>query len=61
MKRGKFTSKEMDLIFLAIQAVLIIASIASGGSGRVGMICYWSLVAFYHLLDFIYERFGGKE
>ena len=41
MKHRKLTSKEIDLIFLTIQAGLIIASIASGGSGRIGMICYW--------------------
>ena len=60
MKR-KLTSKEVNLLVLAIEAVLIIVTLATGGKAVVGMCCYWGLVAFYHLTDFLFERYGHGD
>ena len=59
--KKKLTSKEVNHIVLAVEAVLIIASLLSSGKAVIGMSCYWGLVAFYHLTDFLYGRFSDGE
>ena len=58
---GKLSSEQVNRLVLCIEAVLIIITIATGGKALVGMICYWSLVAFYHLTDFIFEKWGKND
>ncbi len=57
--------KTLQSLILAIEAALIIVSLATGASTTVGMICYWSLAELNHLTDFIIrwieEREGRKE
>ena len=55
-------TKQTDRLVLMIEAVLIVISLAVGGKAIIGMICYWVLVAVYHLSDFLMGRRwdGGK-
>lgn len=50
------SSKQMNRLILCIEAALIIGALAIGGQAVVGMICYWSIVAVYHLTDFLIGR-----
>ena len=54
-------AEQTNRLVLCIEAVLIILTLATGGKAITGMICYWSLVAFYHLTDFIYTEWGKKD
>lgn len=51
----------MESLILMIEAVLIIITLATGGSAIIGMICYWAIVAINHLTDFIIRRIEEKE
>ncbi|MBQ9325248.1 MAG: hypothetical protein IJ246_05705 [Clostridia bacterium] len=57
--------KTLQSLILAIEAALIIVSLATGSRTTVGMICYWSIAALNHLTDFIIcwieEREARKE
>mgnify|MGYP006988962968 CR=1 FL=1 len=54
--------KTLQSLILAIEAALIIISLAIGARTTVGMICYWSIVAANHLTDFLIGRHeDGKE
>ena len=48
--------KQFDRIMLMVEAILIIIDLAVYGKALVGMICYWSIVALYHLTDIILWR-----
>ena len=48
--------KRFDKLMLLIESVLIIIDLALYGKAKVGMLCYWSIVALYHLTDIILGR-----
>ncbi|MBQ1492171.1 MAG: hypothetical protein IIZ39_09425 [Blautia sp.] len=48
--------KRFDRICLMLEAILIVIDLAIFGKARVGMICYWSIVALYHLTDIVQGR-----
>ena len=50
------SSKQMNRLFLMIEAVLIVISLATGGKAVIGMICYWSIVAVNNLTDYLIGR-----
>lgn len=39
-----------------LEAILIVIDLALYGKALVGMLCYWSIVALYHLTDIILGR-----
>ena len=45
--------KRPESMVLAIEALLVILSLAIERNALVGMICYWTIVAVYHLTDFL--------
>ena len=67
--------KRSDKIPLMLEAIMIVADLAIFGNARVGMICYWIIVAIYHMTDLIVSNeepdkntskfelseYGGKE
>ena len=57
----KWSNKSVQSLILAIEAGLIILSLATTGKALVGMICYWSLVAFNHLTDFLVNRLEDRD
>ncbi len=59
--KKKLTSKEVNPLVLALEAVLIIASLVKDGKAVIGMCCYWGLAAFYHLTDFLFERYSDGD
>ena len=47
---------------LMIEAVLIFIDLVFGGDIKIGMGCYWFLVAVYHLTDYLVGYLSdGKE
>jgi len=48
--------KQFDKICLMVEAILIVIDLAVFGRAKVGMICYWSIIALYHLTDFLIGR-----
>ena len=50
-----------DRLILMLEAILIIVDLAISGNARVGMICYWAIVALYHLTDIIQDKEGPDE
>jgi hypothetical protein len=53
--------KTLLSLILAIEAALIIVSLATGAGTTVGMICYWSIAALNHLTDFIIRWIEERE
>ena len=53
--------KTLQSLILAIEAALIIISLAIGARTTVGMICYWSIAALNHLTDFIIRLIEERE
>ena len=53
--------KTLQSLILAIEAALIIVSLATGAKTTMGMICYWSIAALNHLTDFIIRRIEEWE
>lgn len=51
MKRLKATT--VRSFFLMIEATFIFAGLCLGETTKVGMGCYWFLIATYHLTDFL--------
>lgn len=51
--------KQIDSLLLMLEAILIIADLAIFGSAKVGMTCYWAIVAIYHLTDVV--QGGGRK
>ena len=54
MKR--FHGERLQRLILCMEAVLIILSLATGSSAKVGMACYWAIIAVYHLTEFLSYR-----
>lgn len=52
--------KQFDKKMLMIEAVLIVISLAIGGNARIGMICYWCIVALYHLTEIVLKKRDGE-
>ena len=48
--------RRFDKICLMAEAILIVIDLAVFGKAKVGMLCYWSIVALYHLTDIILGR-----
>ena len=48
--------KQFDKICLMAEAIMIVIGLAVVGKAKVGMLCYWSIVALYHLTDIILGR-----
>ena len=53
--------KTLLSLILAIEAALIIVSLATGAGTTVGMICYWAIAALNHLTDFIIRWIEERE
>ena len=53
--------KTLQSLILAIEAALIIVSLATGARTIMGMICYWSIAALNHLTDFIIRWIEERE
>ena len=53
--------KTLQSLILAIEAALIIISLAIGARTTVGMICYWSIAALNHLTDFVIRLIEERE
>ncbi|MBQ1493166.1 MAG: hypothetical protein IIZ39_14530 [Blautia sp.] len=49
-------TKRFEKIMLMLEAILIVIDLALYGKALVGMLCYWSIVALYHLTDIILGR-----
>ena len=49
-------SNQFRHLILCIEAALIILSLAVGGKAVIGMICYWTVAALFHLTDFLTGR-----
>ena len=49
-------TKRFEKIMLMLEAILIVIDLAIYGKALVGMLCYWSIVALYHLTDIILGR-----
>ena len=49
-------SDQINRLILMAEAVLIILTLAVGGTALVGMICYWTVVAVYHLTEYLIMR-----
>lgn len=52
---SKKESHIFDNAILMIEAILLILDVIFGFNTKTGMICYWSVVALYHLSDIILE------
>lgn len=52
--------KQFDKTVLLIEAVLIVISLTIGGNARIGMTCYWCLVALYHLTEIVLKKRDGE-
>ena len=50
----KLKSETMQRLFLAIEAGLVLIGVLLGKTGIVSFACYWGLVTFYHLTDFLF-------
>ena len=48
--------KRFDKAALLAEAILIVLDLAIFGKAKVGMLCYWSIIALYHLTDLITGR-----
>lgn len=48
----------LQCLILCIEAVLIIISLLIGENAKVGMVCYWTIIAVYHLTEFLIARRG---
>mgnify|MGYP001339228079 FL=1 len=53
--------RTLQSLILAIEAALIIISLANGRITTGGMICYWSLVALNHATDFFIRSIEERE
>lgn len=49
-------AKRIDKLLMMLSAILIIADLAIFGDAKAGVICYWAIVALYHLADLIQDR-----
>ena len=51
-----FQGERLQRLILCLEAVLIILSLATGSNAKVGMACYWAIIAVYHLTEFLSAR-----
>lgn len=52
--------KFFDEYMLTLEAILIVITLIMGGSARVGMTCYWSLVVLHHLTEIVLKKRDGE-
>jgi len=52
---SKKESHIFDNSVLMFEAILLILDVIFGFSTKTGMLCYWSIVALYHLSNIILE------
>ena len=54
-------NETLQRLFLAIEAGLVLIGIILGKVGLVCFVCYWGLVTFYHLTDFLFAAAADAE
>ena len=59
MKRLKLNT--VRSFILMIEAVLIFVDLIIGGDFKIGMGCYWFLIAVYHLTDYLVGYLNGGK
>ena len=57
-KEKPVDTRQFDRLMLMLEAILIVIDLAVFDKAKVGMLCYWSIVALYHLTDVILGRKG---
>lgn len=52
--------KYFDRYILLVEAILIVIDLILFGNARVGMTCYWCVVALYHLTEMVLGKRDGE-
>lgn len=52
--------KYFDRYILLIEAILIAIDLILFGNARVGMTCYWCIVAMHHLTEILLKKRDGE-
>lgn len=53
---NRLDEKQLQRVLLTAEAALLACCAVTSSPTKLGMVCYWTMVAIYHLSDYLMSR-----